>query len=92
MGGSLTGSSVHGILQVRILSGLPCTLPGDRPNPGMEPISLMSTVLVGRFFTARATWEARTTLTNLSGEEIKKSSFAFPASHFRFGSVPHTGL
>ena len=39
-------------------SGLPCTLPGDRPNPGMEPISLMSTVLVGRFFTTRVTWEA----------------------------------
>ena len=39
-------------------SGLPCTLPGDRPNPGIEPISLMSTVLVGRFFTTRVTWEA----------------------------------
>ena len=34
------GSSVHGILQARIfLSGLPCPLPGDLPNPGTELVS-----------------------------------------------------
>ena len=32
------GSSVHGILQARIL-GLPFPSPGDLPNPGMEPVS-----------------------------------------------------
>ena len=35
-------SSVHGILQARILEwvGLPCPPPGDLPNPGIEPRSL----------------------------------------------------
>jgi len=39
-------------------SGLPCPLSGDLSNPGIEPVSLMSPSLVGRFFTAGATWEA----------------------------------
>ena len=39
-------------------SGLPCSLPGDLPNSGIEPTSLMSFVLAGRFFTTRATQEA----------------------------------
>jgi len=39
-------------------SGLPCSLPGDLPNPGTEPTSLMSFALAGRFFTTRATQEA----------------------------------
>ena len=34
---SLPGSSVHGILQARILEWLPCTPPGALPNPEMEP-------------------------------------------------------
>ena len=36
---SLPGSSVHGILQARILSGLPFPPPGDLPDPGIEPAS-----------------------------------------------------
>ena len=40
-------------------SGLPCFPPGDLPNPGIEPVSLMSPALAG-FFTTRATWEAHT--------------------------------
>ena len=39
-------------------TGLPCPPPGDLPNPGIEPISLMSPALVGQFFTTSATWEA----------------------------------
>ena len=39
-------------------SGLPCPPPGDFPNPGMEPASLMSPTLAGRFFTTSTTWEA----------------------------------
>ena len=37
--------------------GLPCLPPGDLPNPGIEPESLMSPALAGGFFTASATWE-----------------------------------
>ena len=34
------GSSVHGILQARILEwGLPFPSPGDLPDPGIEPVS-----------------------------------------------------
>ena len=38
-------------------SRLPFLSPGDLPNPGIEPISLMSPALAGGFFTSRATWE-----------------------------------
>ena len=42
---SLPGSSVHGILQARIL---PFPSPGDLPDPGIEP---KFPALQGRFFT-----------------------------------------
>ena len=37
---------------------LPCPLPGDLPDPGLEPASLKSPALAGSFFTTSATWEA----------------------------------
>ena len=37
---SLPGSSIHGILQTRILDGLPCSPPGDLPDPGIDLASL----------------------------------------------------
>ena len=39
-------------------SELPCLPPGDLPEPGINPASLMSPALAGEFFTTRATWEA----------------------------------
>ena len=36
-------------------SRIPFPAPGDLPNPGMEPASLASPVLTGRFFTASKT-------------------------------------
>ena len=39
-------------------SGLPFPSPGDLPNPEIEPTSLTSPALAGRFFTTRAPWEA----------------------------------
>ena len=36
-------------------SGLPCPPPGDLPKPGIEPLSLMSPALTGRFFTTSST-------------------------------------
>ena len=38
--------------------GLPCPPPGDLPDLGIEPGSLMSPALSGKFFTTSATWEA----------------------------------
>ena len=40
-----------GILQARIWSGLPCLLPGDLLDPGIEPVSPASLALAGAFFT-----------------------------------------
>ena len=48
---SLPGSSVRGILQVRILGGLPCPPPGLLPNPKIESMSLSSPTLVDGVFT-----------------------------------------
>ena len=39
-------------------SALPCPPPGDLPDRGIEPASLMSPTLAGGFFTSSATWEA----------------------------------
>ena len=39
-------------------SGLPCPPPGDLLDPGIKPMSSMSLVLAGKFFTTSATWEA----------------------------------
>ena len=47
---SLTGSSVNRILQARILERVAMPPPGDLPNPGIEPESLMSPALAGKFF------------------------------------------
>ena len=56
---SLPGSPVHGILQAKYWSRLPCPPPGDLPDPGIESMSLISPTLAGRFFTTSATWEAQ---------------------------------
>ena len=49
---SLPSSSVLGILQAKeYWSGLSFPSPADLPNPEIEPVSLTSTALSGRFFT-----------------------------------------
>ena len=54
---SLPGSSVHGILQARILEWI--AIPFSKfPDPGTKPTSLRSPALTGGFFTTNATWEA----------------------------------
>ena len=51
---SLPGSSVHGFPRQEYWSGLPCLPPGDVPNPGIKPTSLMSPALAGKFFATTA--------------------------------------
>ena len=46
---SLPGSSVHGILLVRVLEWLPFPPSGDLPNPGIKSATLMSPTLAGGF-------------------------------------------
>ena len=52
-------SSVHGILQARILEWIAMALPGDLPKPGIKLACLMSPTLAGMFLTTSTTWEAR---------------------------------
>ena len=54
----LTGSSVHGILQARILEWVAMPSHRGSSQPRIEPMSLMSPALAGGFFTTSATWEA----------------------------------
>ena len=55
---SLPGFSVHGILQARNWSGLPCPSPGDLPDPGIKHAHLMSPALASGFSATSTTWEA----------------------------------
>ena len=68
---SLTGSSVHGILQARLLEWVALSSSGGLPHPGMEPESPVTPHLshhvcctAGRFFT-----------TELPGKPIKCDLF-----------------
>ena len=58
--GSPPGSTVHGILQARILEGVAISYSRGSSRPGMEPVSLVSPALAGRFFYCCTTWEAAT--------------------------------
>ena len=57
---TLPGFSIHGVFQARYWSQLLCPPPGNLPDPGIEPRSLMSPALAGGFFTANAIWKALT--------------------------------
>ena len=48
-----------GLSRQEYWSGLRCPPPGDLPDPGIEPMSLMSPALSGKFFTISSTWEAQ---------------------------------
>ena len=47
-----------GILQARMLEGLPCPPPGELPDPEIKPVFLIPPALADGFFTTSATWEA----------------------------------
>ena len=53
-----SGSFFQGFSRQEYCSGLPCPPPGDLPNPGIEPASLMSPALAGKLFTTSTIWKA----------------------------------
>ena len=55
---SLPDSVSVGLSWHEYWSELPFPSPGDLPDPGIKPLSLMSSALAGGFFTTSATWEA----------------------------------
>ena len=56
---SLPGSSVHGILQARIMEwvAMPSSKVSSQPGDQTQ-VSYISPALVGRFFTTSTSWEA----------------------------------
>ena len=46
-----------GFSRQKYWSRLPFPTPGNLPDPGIEPESLTSPGLAGRFFSPKATWE-----------------------------------
>ena len=55
MDSSLPGTM--GFSRQEYCSGLPCPPPGDHPDPGIKPTSLMSPALAGGPLTTSTTWE-----------------------------------
>ena len=47
-----------GFSRRKYCSGWPCPPPGDLPDSGIEPMSVMSPALAAGFFTTSASWEA----------------------------------
>ena len=47
-------SSIHGVFKARILEWLPFLTPGDLPDPGIEPVSLVSPASEGGFCTTES--------------------------------------
>ena len=54
---NLPGSTVHGILQARLLEWVAVPSSRGSSQPGMEPKFPMSLALAGGFFITSATWE-----------------------------------
>ena len=63
------GSSIHGIIQARILEWVAGPSPGNLPDPGIKPTFYVSCI-AGMFFTMSATWETKT---NCKTTEIKSA-------------------
>ena len=77
------GSSVHGILQARILEWLPRPFPGYLLNLGIEPASACISEIAGGFFTYWAILEALiSTLLALNGHISLVSSGLWSYSSF----------
>ena len=73
---SLPDSSVHGILQARVLEWVAILLPGDLLNPGIKPTSFMSPPSACRFLTISTIWEAdKTVHTNLNLLDLSQCSW-----------------
>ena len=75
MGCSQPGSSVHGILQTRMLEWVAMPFSRDLPDAGIEPTSLTSPALAGGSFTTSTTWET-CSLDNLAINPLQNILFA----------------
>ena len=85
---SQPGSSVHGILQARILEWVAIPSSGGSSNPGVEPMSLTSPALAGGFFTTSTTWEAPERAQNAIKLKVKSQ----PPAHSLLSFFPRRCL
>ena len=76
-----------GFSRQEFYNGRPRPPPGDLPNPGIEPVSLMSPELTGRFFTIGFTWESKEARKRrLSGDSLLGGRMSAALAYFYFGS------
>ena len=66
------GSSVHEILQARILEWGAISSPGNLPHPGIDSLLPVSPALAGGFFTTSTTWDAGRSAANKAIESAQK--------------------
>jgi len=64
------GSSVHGILQARLLEWLPFPSPGDLPDPGIEPVF---PALAGGFFTTEPPGKPKVLINSVQFSSVAQS-------------------
>ena len=79
------GSSVHGVLQARILEWVATLFFGGSSQTKDEPASVLSCALAGEFFTTNATWEAPHPRTNQHQKIYKQE---MPERVWREGKPP----
>ena len=65
-------------------SRVPFPIPGNLPDPGIQPASPVSLALAGRFFTTSATWEA------LGCRRLRSNSGNISCSRHTVGSQTHS--
>ena len=66
-----------GISRLEYWSGSPFPSPGNLPYSGIQPVSLTSPALPGRFFTTRASWESHTSVSTMQLLSIDVQVFTF---------------
>ena len=64
-------------------SRLPFPSPGDLPDPGIKPMSLISSALAGGFFTTSITWEALSCATGHQNP-LWRNVYVGSSAHFLF--------
>ena len=72
-----------GFFRQEYWSGLSFPPPGDLPDPGIEPLPLMSSASAGRFFTTRAPWQSHSKTTQ---------DGSWGTEYFNFLKVPRLSI
>ena len=72
--------------------GQPFPSPGDPPDLGVEPTSVMSLALAGRFFTTRTTWEALISTQKSKNKQTVKILFKQKQTYENFKSNGNENL